>query len=190
MPPAPPAVPDAPPSSAAPPAPPAPPGPPPAAPAPPAGAAAPPAPPDAAPVEEAAPSSSVGSGRPADPHGLAVHVEGLSSATRKRSAAAVLVASMVIEDGETVEAIVCGEFQAHDAVAVLTDRRLLCVNARDFAPDQASIALTDLDDVKGWIEGNRATLQISGGSLDLVLGDVREVEAAQKFASDLRTNLS
>ncbi len=119
-----------------------------------------------------------------------MHTQGLSGSTQKRAKAAIVAASMALEDGEQVQGLICGEYLGHDAVAVLTDRRVLCINDRAFAPDQDSIALSELADVKGWIEGNRATLQVTGGAIDLVIGDVKEVETAQRFAGDLRTNLS
>lgn len=118
-----------------------------------------------------------------------MHTQGLSGSTQKRVQAAVVAAALALEDGEQVQGMVCGEYLAHDAVAVLTDRRVLCINSRTFAPDQDSIAFADLDDVKGWIEGNRATLQVTGGAVDIVIGDIKEVETAQRFAGDLRTNL-
>ena len=118
-----------------------------------------------------------------------MHAEGLSSATQKRAKAAVVAAALSMDDGEKVQGFICGQYLGHDGVAVLTDRRVLCVNSRTFAPDGDAIALSELTEVKGWIEGNRATLQVSGAGLDLVIGDVREVETAQKFAGDLRSNL-
>ncbi len=124
-----------------------------------------------------------------DPHGFAMHTQGLSGSSQKRAKAAAIAASLLLADGEQVQGLVCGEYLAHDAVAVLTDRRLLCINSRAFAPDQDSIALSDLQEVRGWIEGNRATLQVIGAGVDIVIGDVKEVETAQRFAADLRTNL-
>lgn len=118
-----------------------------------------------------------------------MHADGLSAATQKRAKPAVVAAAMALEDGEQVHGMLCGEYLGHDGVAVLTNRRVLCINARTFAPDQDSIMLSNLDDVRGWIESNRATLQIKGASQELVIGDVKEVEAAQKFAGDLRANL-
>jgi len=118
-----------------------------------------------------------------------MHADGLSSATQKRAKPAVVAAAMALADGEEVTGFVCGQFMGEDGVAVLTDRRVLCINGRTFAPDQDSIGLGELTDVKGWIEGNRATLQITGGGHALVVGDIREVESAQKFAGDLRSHL-
>jgi hypothetical protein len=118
-----------------------------------------------------------------------MYAEGLSDPTEKRAKAAIVAASMALEDSEQVQGLICGEYLGHDAVAVLTDRRVLCINSRFFAPDQDSIALTDLVDVKGWIEGNRATLLVTGGAVDFVIGDINEVETAQQFAGNLRTNL-
>lgn len=138
---------------------------------------------------EAAPSSAEPSGRPADPHGLARLLATLSGGTAKRARSALAAAAVLLDGDETAQGLICGQYLANDGVVVLTERRLLCVNDREHAPDHESIALDDLDDVKGWIEGNRATLRIDAGDTVVVIGDIKEVESAQKFAGDLRTNL-
>jgi len=94
-----------------------------------------------------------------------------------------------MEAGEVVEAIVCGQYQGHDGVAVLTNRRLVVANSRTFAPEIDSLSFAELSDVKGWAESGKATLRFSGGPRALVLGDIAEVDAAQTFAGALRSKI-
>ena len=88
-----------------------------------------------------------------------------------------------------VQSMVCGEFLADDGVAVLTDRRVVLANSRTFSPEIASIALADITDVKGWADSGRATLRLSGASTALVIGDIKDVDAAQAFAGAVRSRI-
>jgi len=85
--------------------------------------------------------------------------------------------------------MVCGEYLAHDGVAVVTNQRVLFANSRTFSPEITSVALGDVTDVKGWADSGRATLRVSTTSSDLVIGDIKEVDGAQSFAAALRSNL-
>lgn len=99
-----------------------------------------------------------------------------------------MAASLSLESAESVNALVCGEVAGYDAVAVLTDGDLVVANARPFAPEVVRLGRADVLDVKGWIESNRATLQITAtGDRTIVIGEIREVETAQKLAGDLRS---
>jgi hypothetical protein len=141
------------------------------------------------PQGEPVPPSNIESGRIPDPHGFGPATQGLSTGTQKRAKPAVVAAAMALEPGELVRAVVCGEYLAHDGVAVLTDKRILFINSRTFAPDMDSIPLAAITDVKGWAESNRATLRVSGAGLAHVLGDIKEIDAAQAFAVAVRANV-
>ena len=110
----------------------------------------------------------------------------MSAATQKRARAAVVAAAMSLEAGEQGQAMVCGQHLAFDAVALLTDRRIIVANGRPLAPEVNSIALSENPEVKGWAEGGRATLRFSSASDSLVIGDIKEVDAAQALAAAIR----
>ena len=129
------------------------------------------------------------SGSAADPFNFEPAATEIPTATQKRAKAAVVAAAMSLEHGEQVRAMVCGEYLAHDGVAVLTDRRVVFANARTFAPDVHAAALNTLTEVKGWAEKGRATLRIASATTSFVIGDIKEVDAAQGFAAAVRSNL-
>lgn len=97
-----------------------------------------------------------------------------------------LAAAVELKDGEQVSGLVVGEYLGHAGVAVVTPDRVLLINSRQYAPDIDSLARADIDEVKGWIEGNRATLRISGGGQGLVIGNIRELDTVQAVAAQLR----
>ena len=101
----------------------------------------------------------------------------------------MVAAATALEPGEQVRALVCGEYLAHDGVAVLTDRRVVLANSRTFAPEINDMALTAVSDVKGWADSGRATLRFSGDAGTLVLGDIKEVDGAQAFAAAVRSSM-
>jgi len=141
------------------------------------------------PPVDPAPSSAVESGRAPDPHGFAPHAAGISSATQKRAKAAVVAASLSLDEGEMVTGLVCGEYLGHDGVAVLTTSRIVFANSRTFAPDVDSVPISTVQEVKGWIESNRATLEVTTATGAFVVGGIKELDAAQMLASELRGRL-
>lgn len=100
-----------------------------------------------------------------------------------------MAVATALEPSEQAQAVVCGEYLGHDAVAVLTDRRLVLANSRTHAPEIETIDVGAVTDVKGWADGGRATLRFTAGSTSAVIGQIREVDAAQAFASALRARL-
>ena len=155
-----------------------------APPGPPTDAVAPPAPPT-----EAVPPSNIASSTASDPHNFGPAATEISSSTQKRAKAAVVAAATALEDGEIVQAMVCGEYRAHDGVAVLTDRRVILANSRTFAPEIDSIPIGEVADIKGWADSGRATLRVSSSSTSLVIGDIKEVDGAQNFAAAVRSRI-
>jgi hypothetical protein len=132
------------------------------------------------------PPSDIASTTPPDPHNFSAALSSLSSGTQKRARTAVVAAATGLEPGEQVQLVVCGEYQAFDAVAVLTDRRIVIANSRPYAPEFASMPIADHPEVKGWAESGRATLRLTSPSNTLVIGDIKEVDGAQSFAAAVR----
>ena len=110
----------------------------------------------------------------------------VSPATQRRGTAALVIAAALLDDGEQVEAVVCGEYFGNVAVLVVTDQRALAVSTRPYKPDTDSIPRTAVTEVNGWIESNRATLRIAGLDHDVVIGDIAELDHAQNVAKILR----
>ena len=135
------------------------------------------------------PPSNIASSTATDPHNFGPAATDISSSTQKRAKAAVVAAATALEDGETVQAMVCGEYLAHDGVAVLTDRRVIVANSRTFAPEIDSVPIAEVADIKGWADSGRATLRVSSASASLVIGDIKEVDAAQNFAAAVRSRI-
>jgi len=74
-------------------------------------------------------------------------------------------------------------------VAVLTDRRLVLANSRTFAPEIMVVPLQSVQDVKGWADSGRATLRVTSIGNTAVIGDIKEVDAAQAFAAAVRARI-
>jgi hypothetical protein len=96
------------------------------------------------------------------------------------------IATALLHDGELTQQLVQGSFLGKNAVAVLTDRRLLVVNDREWKPDVRSVELTSGVTVEGMGDDRSASITISG------VGDPMEISGidpahAREFAHRIRT---
>ena len=91
-----------------------------------------------------------------------------------------------LHDGEQVEIVLVGRFRGHDAVAVLTDRRLLLANAREWDPEVVSVENLSGLEVEGWIERRAATLRLTDGTMVHVMDRINDTSVAETFTAALR----
>lgn len=159
------------------------PGPPPGAPPPPYAGPAPgvPGPPAGYPAPGPAPVVAM-----TDPHELGMAVARLSNSARKAGRAALAVASVLLEAGELVECVVQGKVNDLDGVAVLTDRRILVLNDRQWQPDQISFAYDAALGVQGIAEGGSATLTLQRDGVMARIVRIGDVPLAQEAAQRIR----
>jgi hypothetical protein len=183
-----------PPPPAAPVTPPAPPAPPPPAP-PPAVGETPPGPvtppgPAAPPPAPAAPTLAPAPAPTAeDPHAVGGCFGRLGFTAKRNARVAAGILTAILDEGELAQQLVQGSYLGKNAVVVLTDRRLVLVNDREWKPDIRSIGLTSALAVDGIGDDRSATLTFSG------VGEAAEVIAvdashAREFAHRVRSRIA
>lgn len=123
---------------------------------------------------------------PPDPNRLGVAVARLSSAVRRTGKASLLAAAVLLEAGETVECAAAGRLEGDPAVAVLTDRRLLLVNERAWAPLVAILAVDANLTVQGWQDSRTASLTFIAAGRQHVLEQITDKPLAVEIAGRIR----
>jgi hypothetical protein len=134
-----------------------------------------------APVPPAAPVA-----LPGDPHALGPAVGRLGNGAKKAGRTALGITSVLLEEGELVECVVVGKVNELDGVAVLTDRRLLLHNDRQWAIDQLSMPLDAGVQVQGLAEGSTATLTFVREGIAVPVSKIGDVALAQELAQRVR----
>ena len=105
---------------------------------------------------------------------------------RRSARTAAAIASVLLDDGELVEQVVPGKYLGHNAVGVLTDRRLLVVNDREWTPDVRSVAISPGLAVQGFGDDRTASLTFSGDGDPLSIEGISETGLARELAQRVR----
>jgi hypothetical protein len=121
-----------------------------------------------------------------DPWGLEVAVARLSAGARRAAAIPLGIAATMLAQGEVVEALVQGEYQHHPAVVVLTSKRILIVNERQWSPDIRVVPISGGVVVQGWQDDRRATLLVGNEGVGLVVSGIVDRPLARELAGRLR----
>lgn len=144
-------------------------------------ATSPPPPPPPPPPAPPAPAPMLG-----DPHALGPAVARLGNGARRAGRVALGICSALLEDGEVVECLVVGKVNELDGVAVLTDRRVLLHNDRQWAVDQVSMPVDAGLSVQGLAERGVATLTFVRDGVAAPITRVPDVALAQELAQRVR----
>ncbi len=92
----------------------------------------------------------------------------------------------MLGDGEMVELVLGCRFRGEEAVAVLTNLRLMLVNSREWDPEVVEVTdFTGLS-VEGWVERRAATIRISSGQGVHVFDRAGDTDVAGLFTTALR----
>jgi hypothetical protein len=153
-----------------------------ASPPPPPPPPAPPAP--TAPPEPAAPAGVV------DPHVLGPAVQRLSAAALRTGRVAIGMLSMLLEEGETIEALVGGRYQNQAGVAALTSTRLILVNEHEWVPDIRIVTLTSDLVVQGWQDDRTASLIFVTEGMSVTFSFIIDRPLAQEMAQLVRNRVA
>ena len=150
------------------------------------------APPPAEPVEvpDPPPTAETRSLSDADTHGFGAAMGRLMGGSRRTARGAALVAASHLAPNETVEIVVCGRFLANDAVAVLTNTRLIVANDRQWDPEIVSLDNLVGLKVEGWVERRSATLRLTHGTDTHVVDRINDTAVAEALADALRARAS
>jgi len=119
-----------------------------------------------------------------DPNGLGIAVSRLN--VRRQEMSVFAIASVVLEDGEKVEVAVFGRYQGVEGAAILTDQRLLLMNAAAWKPTIDEVPIVADLSVEGISDGRVASLLITSGRTTSTLDQIRDTAIAQEFAHRLR----
>jgi hypothetical protein len=117
-----------------------------------------------------------------DPHGLAVAIGSLGMFSRRAGKAAFLVIASTLEPGERVEVLVQGKVHGEDGAAVLTDRRIVLANDREWKPEIEVVPLGPGLTVQGWQDDRAASLTFERGGNRVMIEQVGDRELAQRLA--------
>jgi hypothetical protein len=107
-------------------------------------------------------------------------------ARRSVKSAALVVASM-LDEGEQVEVLVAGRFRGDDGIAVVTARRVVVVNDREWKPEVEIIDIGPALSVQGWQDDRTASLLFEDGARSVAIEQIAERELAQRMAGVVRS---
>jgi len=109
--------------------------------------------------------------------------------SRRSARVAAAIASSVLEDGELVECLVQGSYQGSNAVAVLTGRRLLVVNDKEWTPAIVSVHLSAGDSVQGFGDDRSASLTFTSGDTVVSVESISDTALARELAQRARAQI-
>jgi hypothetical protein len=121
-----------------------------------------------------------------DPAGLGAALARLGGGGRKGAKASANAVAVLLRDGEIVECAVQGELYGCNAVAVLTNGRLLVVNDREFRPDVLEFVVDTAISVQGWQDDRSAALLVQRNELSAQIERIGDKLLAQELAQRIR----
>jgi hypothetical protein len=121
-----------------------------------------------------------------DPHGLGAALGRLGGGGRKDAKASANAVAVLLGEGEIVECIVQGQMYGSNAVALLTNARLLLVNDREFRPDIVEFVVDNAISVQGWQDDKAAALLIQRHDLAAQIERIGDKPIAQELAQRVR----
>lgn len=132
------------------------------------------------------PDAATKSSSPADPFGFAAVYRRLNNASRRSGGRPAAILTHLLDDGEIVHHAIVGRFRGEDAIAALTDRRLMLVNAREWHPEVVEVASLAGATVEGWVERRVATVRITAGGDAHVIDRIGDTDEAAGFTAAVR----
>jgi len=125
-----------------------------------------------------------------DPGGLGAALGRLGSGGRKGAKASANAVAVLLREGEIVECIVQGQLYGSNAVALLTNARLLFVNEREFRPDVVEFVVDASINVQGWQDDRAAALLVQRGDQSAQIERIGDKPLAQELAQRIRARAS
>jgi hypothetical protein len=123
---------------------------------------------------------------PVDPNGVGALVARLGNSPRKAGKASILVASALLGEDERATNLVQGQVEGRAATAVLTAKRLLIVNDREWSPRVESVDIDPELTVQGWQDGKTASLIFQRPGLSITVERIVDVALAHEMAAAVR----
>ena len=110
----------------------------------------------------------------------------LLGGSRRAAKLPSMAALAALDEGEQVEVVLAGRFRGHEAVAILTDRRLVLANAREWDPEIVTVENLSGLEVEGWVERRAATIRLTDGTMVHVMDRVNDTSVAETLTASLR----
>jgi hypothetical protein len=149
-----------------------------------------PPPPPPPPPEELAPPEPESPIGLVDPAGLGPAVARLSANAQRAGRVAAAVLSVLLHEGEHVDALVQGRYQSNAGVAVLTNERVLVVNDHEWRPDVREIPVVADLVVQGWQDDRTASLVFVTGGQSVTIEMITDRPLAQEMAHLIRARVA
>lgn len=89
-------------------------------------------------------------------------------------------------DGETVRYAVGGRFRAKDGVVMLTNRRLIVANDREWDPEVVVIDDLDAVQIEHWVERRAAILRITADGKAHVVDRINDLEVVETLVESVQ----
>ena len=83
-----------------------------------------------------------------------------------------------------------GRSQGQDAIAVLTDQRLIVADARRWNPSVQEMRNPASAEINGWADWRSATLRLVRGDATIVIDEIADVDVAKAFMETLKPGSS
>lgn len=133
------------------------------------------------------PSASANGREDPDPHGFSPLVDHLDSSVLAPRRGALLVAAAAMDSGEHAYGLLAGRYLGHLGVALLTDKRLLAVNARAWSPNLAALPLTRGLTTETWTVSDALVLRFAYRRVAIVIDGIHDGEGARQFVVAVRS---
>lgn len=121
-----------------------------------------------------------------DPYGLSPFVAQLSAPALRAARNALGILSAVLQEGETITALVAGVYQNQPAVGALTSTRLVLVNEHEWKPVIREVELTPDLAVQGLQDERTASLTFITGGLGVTISSIQDRPLAHEMARLIR----
>jgi hypothetical protein len=126
---------------------------------------------------------------PGDPFALGGAAQRLDQAAQAAARTSMVVTAAVLVQGERVEAVTQGRLDGVAGVLVLSDRRVLAVNQRDWAPLVTWFNLDATLDVQAWEDHSGATIVLTAQGRQVSLDGIADKQPAYELVARLRARL-
>jgi hypothetical protein len=121
-----------------------------------------------------------------DPAGIGAALARLGGGSRKNARAAATATALLMDEGEYAECAVQGQLYGSNAIVLLTNKRLLIVNDREFRPDVVEFTVDAAITVQGWADDRTAALLITRNDLSAQVDRIADKPLAQELAQRIR----
>jgi hypothetical protein len=126
---------------------------------------------------------------PGDPFALGAAAQRLDQGAQAAARTALVATAAVMVQGERVEAVTQGRLDGVAAVLTLTDRRLLAINQRDWAPVVTWFNIDAQLDVQAWEDQSGATIVLSAAGRQITVDGITDKQPAYELVARLRARL-